>query len=72
MHKIVFIMRKPNDLRSYVALDDISIIEKDCEDAVTCDFDDDVCSYGSAYKKADNEFARFVGKSIAWSLEYLL
>ena len=61
-HKIVFEMRKTYDLGSYVALDDISITDGRCDEPVTCDFDDDICSYGSSNQKYDFDFARFVGE----------
>ena len=55
-------MRKTYDLGSYVALDDISITDGRCDEPVTCDFDDDICSYGSSNQKYDFDFARFVGE----------
>lgn len=60
-HKLTFEMIKPFDSASYIAIDDISVSNHNCKQAVECDFDDDTCSYTSRYLKADYDFGRFVG-----------
>lgn len=61
-------MEKKFDLKSYIAIDDISFSEQ-CDRTIDCDFDDGVCSYTSDYNSynyvADYQFGRFIGPPLA-------
>lgn len=62
----MFSLKKHFDLNSYIALDDIQLFQDHCTQPVTCDFDDDACSYESVLIEdiVDYEFSRFVGMEI--------
>lgn len=62
-HKIIFVMSKPYDRDSYVALDDVTLSDRPCSNAWTCDFEDDMCSYYDPYRGLkENGFDRMIGK----------
>ena len=45
-HKLVFYMAKQPDKKSFIALDDITILSHPCQEMINCDFEDGrVCSY---------------------------
>ncbi|KAI2806772.1 hypothetical protein BLOT_008730, partial [Blomia tropicalis] len=60
-HKVTFLLRKQFDLKSYIAIDDLSVSFRACEKPVECDFDDDLCSYTMELNNTDFRFGRFVG-----------
>lgn len=62
-HNVVFVMEKFFDLRSMIALDDITVSPRACSSGATCDFDEDMCSFYFTYKSLDDyEFARMICK----------
>lgn len=57
-------MNKPLDETSYIALDDITILNRPCNTPMDCDFDEDMCAFYFTYQATDDyEFTRMIGKS---------
>lgn len=50
-HKIVFYMEKDFDPTTFVALDDLTVLDHQCQPMIDCDFESgQVCSYSPYYK----------------------
>ncbi|OTF83630.1 hypothetical protein BLA29_001619 [Euroglyphus maynei] len=56
-HRIVFETIKPTSDQSYLALDDIIVMNRQCERPIDCDFNqDNYCSYTNLYTGSDQAF----------------
>ena len=75
-HKVVFslYLSRTAPATSFIALDDISVRNGACEVPVSCDFDDDMCSwYNVKTQQANWNWARFIGNLkfiMNWYLNY--
>nr|XP_046916964.1 MAM and LDL-receptor class A domain-containing protein 1-like [Dermatophagoides farinae] len=56
-HRIVFEIIKPTSNKSYLVLDDLIVMNSQCERPIDCDFNhDDYCSYSDYYTKSGQAF----------------